>query len=273
MKLLFLTEQQIDSFESLAHVDGFEGFDDTLLSHIAPADAQELCMGGNNITNFTGVGMFLNLTYLSIRNNILSSLEGIDSLVHLRELTVNNNKLTSFIGLENMVNLTQLIADNNQLTSIAGVESLTNLKILSINNNKLKSLDCIHYLINLEMLFVDNNNLTNFTDIEHLHMLVVLNIRGNRIKSLISSYKINLGCYILPTNNPFAPFNKLNLIKYVERNNFNIFNYWQYHRKFSRHFKINIYNILKNLLIADFKNQLQQNRYIMNRYPQLKNII
>jgi Leucine-rich repeat (LRR) protein len=152
----------------------------------------------------------------------------VSSLIELDTLSVDRNKLTSLTGIRPLTNLTRLRAGNNQLTSISIISSLTELYELSVHNNKLRSIITIHALHKLFLPtrgFVDDNNYTK---------------------------------------NQLVPIDKLNLIKYMEKNKVNIYNYWQLCRKFPRHFKFTIFHILKDLLIVSFKDELIKNIYIRN---------
>jgi hypothetical protein len=88
----------------------------------------------------------------------------------------------------------------------------------------------------------------------------------NQLKSLIPIYKLSKLRHIYYYNNELLPIDQLNLIKYVDKNKFNNYIYWQLCRKFPRHFKIAIFNSLKNLLINEFKNELSKNERLKIAY-------
>jgi hypothetical protein len=65
----------------------------------------------------------------------------------------------------------------------------------------------------------------------------------------------------IPKYTIITKLDKLNLIKHINRNKFDNYNYWQLLRRFPIVLKINIFNNLKKLLIDDFKIILTRHRY------------
>jgi Leucine-rich repeat (LRR) protein len=208
------------------------------------------------------------LTGLYLDSNQLTSIAGIGKLVNLTSLCLNSNKLTSLADIGQLVNLTDLYLNVNQLTSVAGIGKLVNLTSLCLNSNKLTSLADIGQLVNLTKLYVTNTKLTSIVGIEYLVNLKTLCIEDSpQLKSLIRIYKLTESTYVRYDMDSLAPVNKLNLIKYIEKNKFNNFNYWQLCRKFPRHFKFSIFHILKELVLTNFKHELRKNNFIKDTYP------
>ena len=75
------------------------------------------------------------VTGLSLRNNQLTDVKGLEKLTQLKRLYLQYNQLTDVKGLENLTQLTYLSFRGNQLTDAKGLEKLTNLTWLSLFNN------------------------------------------------------------------------------------------------------------------------------------------
>ena len=76
------------------------------------------------------------LTHLSLHNNQLTDVKGLEKLTQLTVLNLFNNQLTDVKGLEKLTQLKGLILCNNQLTEVPkGLEKLTKLKFLNLSDN------------------------------------------------------------------------------------------------------------------------------------------
>ena len=94
---------------------------------------------------------------LDISGSNITSLDGIENLVHLTTLYCYSNELRSLNGIENLVNLTTLHCSHNQLTSLSGIQNLVNLTTLFCSDNQLTSLNGIENLVHLTNLYYENN--------------------------------------------------------------------------------------------------------------------
>ncbi|MDP7269591.1 MAG: leucine-rich repeat domain-containing protein, partial [Pirellulales bacterium] len=79
------------------------------------------------------------VTRLSLKNNQLTDVKGLEKLTQLKHLDLEDNQLTDVKGLEDLTQLTFLDLDNNQLTDVKGLENLTKLEELKLGDNKLTS--------------------------------------------------------------------------------------------------------------------------------------
>jgi hypothetical protein len=125
-----------------------------------------------------------------------------------------------------------------------GIESLIKLSDLGIRNCPLKNLAGVGQLINLKNLYCGDNILRHLI---HAIKLTTCDIHYTHFNYIVS-------------------LDKLNLIKFIEKNQFNNYNYWQNCRKFPRHFKFVIFDILKKMFIVDFKYVLMKNENLYKHY-------
>ena len=94
-----------------------------------------LSIRNNNISSLSGIGNFSNLVCLRTEYNTLTSLAGIESLSHLEYINAQSNSLTSLYTVRNTNNLKYLIINTNRLTSLAGLENASNLSQLYAYGN------------------------------------------------------------------------------------------------------------------------------------------
>jgi hypothetical protein len=122
----------------------------------------------------------LNVSYLYVRRNQITSLVGIEKFTKLNKLECDDNSLTT-LDITTLVNLTDLYCSGNQLTSL-NVAPLVKLITLFCNNNQLTSLN-VAPLVNLSILKCNSNQLSTL-DISKLFKLYYLECFSNQIRKL-----------------------------------------------------------------------------------------
>uniref|UniRef100_A0A673TTI6 Leucine rich repeat containing 9 n=1 Tax=Suricata suricatta TaxID=37032 RepID=A0A673TTI6_SURSU len=100
---------------------------------------EELTLDGNCISKI-GISKLTKLTRLSINNNLLNGLEKhiFDNMLHLHSLSLENNRITSLSGLQKAFTLIELYISNNYIAlnqEIYNLKGLCNLVILNIYGN------------------------------------------------------------------------------------------------------------------------------------------
>ena len=105
------------------------------------------------------------LTKLQLDNNIITKIQGLNSLVNLTWLDLSFNLIEKIEGLDTLSKLEDLALFSNRITKLEGLENLPRLNVLSVGNNELDSLE-----FNIKYLSGLKNNLE------------VLKIRGNKFK-------------------------------------------------------------------------------------------
>ncbi|XP_062589688.1 leucine-rich repeat-containing protein 40-like isoform X2 [Saccostrea cucullata] len=104
---------------------------------------KEFYFGFNKLTALNpDIGLFLKLTTLDLRNNMLSDLpKDVESLQELREIVLSCNRLTTLPPpLYELKKLEIIFADNNKITTIdaAGIRGLPMLATLDLQNNNIE---------------------------------------------------------------------------------------------------------------------------------------
>ena len=145
-------------------------------------------INGRSISDLTGIGYFIKLTYLSCNNCQLTSLPELPSTIHA--VYAKNNKFTtlSITGKSDLITLdvqdntllTSLVCHNNALTTlnVSGCSALTNL---SCQNNQLASIS-VEGMANLKQLYCNGNNLSSLS-VEGCSSLDCLYCYNNQIKN------------------------------------------------------------------------------------------
>ena len=127
-----------DAFLNALIEEGVDTNGDGIISHAEAEAVISLDVYGENISDLTGIELFVNLVALFCGGNQLSSLN-VSNNTALTQLWCGQNQLTS-LDVSNNTALIDLICANNQLTSL-DVSNNTALERLSCSTNQLTSLD------------------------------------------------------------------------------------------------------------------------------------
>jgi hypothetical protein len=148
-----------------------------------------LTVDEENITDLTGINAFVNLTYLYCSDNKLSSLDVSNNTV-LTSLSCSNNQLTS-LNVSACSELTSLSCSHNQLISLdvskninlsVGHHGYSTLPGLNCSNNQLSSLD-VSGCTSLRYLVCSNNQLSSL-DVSNCASLTTLHCSNNQLSNL-----------------------------------------------------------------------------------------
>eukprot|EP00250_Pteridium_aquilinum_P034177 c7193_g1_i1 orf=271-5415(-) len=122
------------------------------------------------------------LEFVYLRDNKLSSMNGLETLrrVKVLDLSFNEFKGGGFEPLVNCKALQQLYLAGNQITSLSSLPQLPNLEFLSVAQNKLKSL-MMPSQPKLQVLAASNNKISTFKGFPHLPVLEHLRLEENPI--------------------------------------------------------------------------------------------
>ncbi|KDP34944.1 hypothetical protein JCGZ_09232 [Jatropha curcas] len=147
-------------------------------------DDVRLDLRGHRVSNLTASGLNLSptLEFVYLRDNLLSTLEGIEILkrVKVLDLSFNEFKGPGFEPLENCKALQQLYLAGNQITSLISLPQLPNLEFLSVAQNKLKSLSMASQP-RLQVLAASKNKITTLKGFPYLPVLEHLRVEENPI--------------------------------------------------------------------------------------------
>ncbi|KAL3616841.1 hypothetical protein CASFOL_039235 [Castilleja foliolosa] len=147
-------------------------------------DDVRLDLRGHKIRSLSGGGLNLspNLEFVYLRDNQLTTLDGIEVLnrVKVLDLSFNDFKGPGFEPLENCKALQQLYLAGNQITSLKSLPELPNLEFLSVAQNKLKSLSMASQP-RLQVLAASKNKISTLKGFPYLPALEHLRVEENPI--------------------------------------------------------------------------------------------
>ncbi|XP_004488268.1 187-kDa microtubule-associated protein AIR9 isoform X2 [Cicer arietinum] len=147
-------------------------------------DDLRLDLRGHRVRSLTASGLNLssNLEFVYLRDNLLSTLEGVEILTRVKVLDLSFNEFQGpgFEPLENCKVLQQLYLAGNQITSLASLPQLPNLEFLSVAQNKLKSLTMASQP-RLQVLAASKNRISTLKGFPYLPNLEHLRVEENPI--------------------------------------------------------------------------------------------
>ncbi|XVE94227.1 hypothetical protein REPUB_Repub01dG0263600 [Reevesia pubescens] len=132
--------------------------------------------------NASGLNLSPNLEFIYLRDNLLSTVEGVEILTRVKvlDLSFNDFKGPGFEPLENCKALQQLYLAGNQITSLISLPQLPNLEFLSVAQNKLKSLSMASQP-RLQVLAASKNRISTLKGFPYLPVLEHLRVEENPI--------------------------------------------------------------------------------------------
>ncbi|XP_038970512.1 187-kDa microtubule-associated protein AIR9-like [Phoenix dactylifera] len=149
---------------------------------VKAGDERRLDLRGHRVHSLGALNLSPNLEFVYLRDNVLSSVEGIEILKRLKvlDLSFNDFKGRGFEPLGNCKVLQQLYLAGNQITSLASLPQLPNLEFLSVAQNRLKSL-CMASQPRLQVLAASKNKISTLKGFPHLPQLEHLRVEENPI--------------------------------------------------------------------------------------------
>jgi Leucine-rich repeat (LRR) protein len=125
-----------------------------------------------------------NLRRLSLIDNMIGKIEGLESCKLLEELSLEKNRIQKIEGLSHLQYLKKLDLGSNKIREIENLEGLDNLTQLSLEDNEIYMMVGLDSLLNLMEFYIGNNVLTNIKQIillKKLPKLIILDISGNEM--------------------------------------------------------------------------------------------
>ena len=158
---------------------GYDSNGDGKLTYTEAALVKKVIVKGYNMSDFTGLEAFVNLEYLDISGNALTTYN-FGVFPKLNYLNVDYNSLAS-LDLSNNKLLDTLICSRNQLKSL-NIDSLLELKYLHMYDNQISSINVINNS-KIEYFNCSKNSLTQL-DLSNLKLLDDLNASYNQITNI-----------------------------------------------------------------------------------------
>ena len=119
---------------------------------------------------------------MSLADNELAKIEGLERCTLLEELCLEENRLLKLEGLSSLIYLKKLDLGKNKLSKIENLETLVHLTQLSLEDNDIQSLHGLESSVSLMELYIGNNHISTLKQIQHLKdlpKLIILDLSGN----------------------------------------------------------------------------------------------
>ena len=149
-------------------------------------DSKTLILDDNNLADIEQLDQFQCLEKLSIRNNKLSSMLGIEKAVNLKVVDLGNNNIANIEGLQVLKQLTWLNLSGNNIQHAGGLSENTQLCHLDLSDNCLSSIEDITPLMELRTLLLHGDMFNSLKDISvHVPVSVtILSLSENEFADL-----------------------------------------------------------------------------------------
>eukprot|EP01084_Bolivina_argentea_P320519 556137_1 len=148
----------------------------------------ELSIAFRDIYKIDYLGGFENLRKLRLDNNLIETIENLDSLINLEWLDLSFNNISKIEGLDKLTKLKDLCLLNNFIETIENLEHNISLQILSLGNNCIKTTE---------------DNILYLRQFKHLY---ALNLKGNPIYDN-DDFRVSLFAYC--PNLTFLDYNRI----------------------------------------------------------------
>lgn len=176
-----------------------------------PRDSEEIDVTHMKVSSVRALGLkrFPNVKFVCFRQNLISSLKGIEELPEdlesldfydnrighmdhrlehfgppLTNLDLSFNNIRHIRHLEGLVGLRDLYLCQNDIGRIQGLDNLVNLRNLELGANSIREIKGLDRLVNLEELWLARNKITKIEGLEKLKKLRLLSIQSNRISKI-----------------------------------------------------------------------------------------
>uniref|UniRef100_A0A672IIZ9 Leucine rich repeat containing 9 n=1 Tax=Salarias fasciatus TaxID=181472 RepID=A0A672IIZ9_SALFA len=131
-----------------------------------------------------GLSFFPRLCQLTIVDQNIQHIQGLECCLLLQELWIVQCHLTEISGLQNCVQLQKLYLYDNQITEMQNLELQVNLEVLWLNNNCITQIQGLHTLEKLQEVNLADNMIEKIGhSLDPLANLHHLNLSGNKISS------------------------------------------------------------------------------------------
>ena len=145
---------------------------------------ESLDLNHRNLQKIENLSHLKNLRRLSLADNEIAQLEGLEMNTLLEELVLEENRILKLEGLSTLQFLKKLDLGKNKLVKLENLENLVHLTQLSIEDNQIESLSGLQSLTNLMELYMCSNRIMNVKEVQHLKTLpklIIVDLSGNRL--------------------------------------------------------------------------------------------
>lgn len=143
-----------------------------------------LDLSDNLISSTEVYGVFRNLKTLKLANNKISEIKHFDGYTSLLEIDLSKNSINKIENIEFLKEVKSFKLSHNQITKIEGFNNKIqpeSIEFLDLSWNKIEKIEGLEKLINLKILWLRNNNITAINGLDQNKLLEILDISENQI--------------------------------------------------------------------------------------------
>ncbi len=145
---------------------------------------RKISLTNNNIEEINGLQSLTSLVQLDISCNSIKEINWLEALTALEQLDLSGNLIRGTKGMEALTALKVLDLSANLITELKGFENLTALAKLDLRGNIITEIKGLETLTSLRALYLGYNQILEIKGLETLTALEVLNLSSNRIPEL-----------------------------------------------------------------------------------------
>jgi len=143
-----------------------------------------LTLRWNMLKTIENLSPLVTLTELELYDNQITEITGLEALVNLEILDISFNRIRKIQNLGALTKLRKLFLCANKIAKIENLEDLTNLETLELGDNRLRAIENVGHLSKLREFYVGKNKITRLQNLHELASLELLSIQSNRIVKL-----------------------------------------------------------------------------------------
>jgi protein phosphatase 1 regulatory subunit 7 len=175
--------------EDLIYIVGTRGEKVTRIAGLEPYSKtlEELVLRSNLISHMNGVETLTKLTKLELYDNQVEAISHIENLTKLTILDLSFNCIRDMAPVSSCPLLQELYLAQNKLKCIDGIRGMQHLRCLDLGANRIRTmagvgLDTLH---SLQSLWLGKNKLERICDVQDLPVLRQLDCQNNRLTALV----------------------------------------------------------------------------------------
>ncbi|CEM38373.1 unnamed protein product [Vitrella brassicaformis CCMP3155] len=167
---------------------------------------KKLEMPGNRLTSLEPFQMNLELCWLDVSKNLISTIDHLKELSSLAVLKLSHNQIRVMEHLDGLSSLKALVLDNNQIVKVGGLAKLKKLETLILSHNLIEEFPVPKRPFeNLTKLSLSHNRLKAFPFGDKFGQLTELRLNGNKLTMIPESVKFMARLSILDVGKNAIP--------------------------------------------------------------------
>lgn len=173
--------------------------------------------GNQRLTDISNISKCHALKFLQIDNDSVKDLSFFNDIKQMVYFSACNNVLTTLNGLETAIRLETVYVAGNELTDISGLQNCTLLKNVNLNDNNIDDIGVLaKNKETIERLYFNNNNVSGLKAIKNCSNIEYLSFADNEVSDLKYLKKLTKLKSLNFSNNKIESFEEISECKALE---------------------------------------------------------